>query len=154
MDGARLPAHLGLAMIVGITATQKGLTRKQRRAFRNLIRKLEPTCLHHGDCIGGDVEGLQDARIIYPHITVVVHPPLSDAKRAFSHATTYVEPRSYLVRNRDIVDAVDVLIALPSSRNERLRSGTWATVRYARKQHKAIYYVYQDGCVKHEGAVL
>jgi hypothetical protein len=37
-----------------------------------------------------------------------------------------------LERNRDIVDATVALLAGPDGNRERQRSGTWATVRYAR----------------------
>ncbi len=39
-----------------------------------------------------------------------------------------------LDRNRDIVAAVSILIAAPETDIEEQRSGTWATVRYARKK--------------------
>jgi predicted Rossmann fold nucleotide-binding protein DprA/Smf involved in DNA uptake len=60
-------------------------------------------------------------------------------------------PKAPLDRNRDIVDAAAVLIAAPKEMTETLRSGTWATVRYARKQGKQVWIVWPDGTVsKHE----
>jgi predicted Rossmann fold nucleotide-binding protein DprA/Smf involved in DNA uptake len=43
-----------------------------------------------------------------------------------------------LERNKDIVSESDFLIAAPDSKKERLRSGTWATVRHARKLGKRV----------------
>lgn len=43
-----------------------------------------------------------------------------------------------LARNRRIVAAVDVLIAAPETDREELRSGTWATIRYARAAGKPV----------------
>jgi hypothetical protein len=37
-----------------------------------------------------------------------------------------------LKRDRVLVSAIDILIAAPKIETEHLRSGTWATVRYAR----------------------
>jgi hypothetical protein len=40
--------------------------------------------------------------------------------------------KSYLDRNHDIVDSCSILLALPTGQ-EILPSGTWATIRYARR---------------------
>jgi hypothetical protein len=46
---------------------------------------------------------------------------------------TILEPKLYMERNHDVVHACDFLLALPGTDHEVVRSGTWATVRYARK---------------------
>lgn len=49
---------------------------------------------------------------------------------------------SPLKRNKKIVDDCDVLIALPIDPNiEKLRSGTWSTIRYAKKLNKKIIII-------------
>jgi hypothetical protein len=53
------------------------------------------------------------------------------------------------VRNHRIVDMTRVLVACPDG-EERQHSGTWATVRYARKRGKWIIIVYPDGTVREE----
>lgn len=65
---------------------------------------------------------------------------MSDEKR---------EPLPYLARNCVIVDEADILLACPKGPEEQ-RSGTWATVRYARKQNKRIVIVYPDGTITTE----
>lgn len=51
-------------------------------------------------------------------------------------------PEAPLTRNKKIVDDCDILIALPIDKDvEELRSGTWATIRYARKQNKQIIMI-------------
>jgi hypothetical protein len=53
--------------------------------------------------------------------------------------------REYIARNHDIVDASAVLVATPRDWYEEQRSGTWATIRYARAQRKAVIIVWPDG---------
>lgn len=58
------------------------------------------------------------------------------------------EPAPYIVRDHAIVDEVQFLIGCPRKDIEELRSGTWATIRYARKQRRnlnCIILIYPDG---------
>src|SRR5689334_7595566 len=90
--------------------------------FRSYPQGLE---LHQGQCIGADEEATYLAR--KSGIWVVSHPPVDKSK---THSIICDETRpekSFLDRNRDIVDEVNVLLAAPRSRKEELRSGTWAT---------------------------
>lgn len=116
---------------IGFTGTQRGMTRRQVVALRQLMTGA--TELHHGDCIGADAQADAIARIF--GVPVVIHPPENPSKRAFTAqgGDTVWQPLPYLERNHDIVDECDVLIAAPKTPNEELRSGTWATVRYARR---------------------
>jgi hypothetical protein len=129
-------------MIVGFTGTQSGCTPHQRLKLRELLVRLAPVSeLHHGDCIGADAEC--HAIALELGIPVFLHPCNLVGKRAFSvGAAGEYEPKQPLVRNRDIVHVVDVLIATPRRMHEEMRSGTWATVRYARKAHKKRYVIF------------
>ena len=63
---------------------------------------------------------------------VILHPPENVKQRAYCRGDSSVGAKPYLVRNRDIVDSCDILIAVPANpKIEELRSGTWSTVRYA-----------------------
>lgn len=64
---------------------------------------------------------------------------------ALALADVVHEPRPPLERNRDVVDASDVLLACPGGMAEEQRSGTWATIRYARKAGKPVVIVWPDG---------
>lgn len=134
---------------VGFTGTQDGLTFEQETTLHDLLAEGHGHgYFHHGDCIGSDAEA--DALAKETGYTRVIHPPLKESKRAFcgmdddDDAIVY-EPKDYLVRNHDIVDACDILIATPNSDQETLRSGTWATVRYARKVGKPYIIIFPDG---------
>jgi hypothetical protein len=80
---------------------------------------------------------------------IVLHPPLDDSKRAFKlrPSTRVLQPRAYLRRNLDIVDACDALIAAPAQKAEQVRSGTWATWRAAQQRGVVTFLVYPDGCL-------
>lgn len=139
-------------MKVGFTGTQAGMTAKQKNEvwfWLNEIRngsyvvggdKLE---FHHGGCIGADEQAHELAGRAGPHglsgeYWRHVHWALDtgDGKVAqlsdINECQVY-DPKPPLDRNRDIVDAVDVLLVAPRQRREVLRSGTWATYRYAQK---------------------
>lgn len=135
---------------VGFTGTRNGMTEQQKTAVRSLIR-LEVVSgeVHHGDCIGADEDF---HNICYSeNIPIFIHPPINESKRAFCEDAIEVYPaKEYLERNYDIVDCSEVLIATPIGYVEELRSGTWATIRYAREQSKPVYVVFPDGSLSRE----
>ncbi len=131
-------------MNIGFTGTQNGMTNKQKQSVRRLLATEVDFTLHHGDCIGADAEADEIAKEIGEDNTVI-HPPEISAKRAFCSSTNIKDPKPYLERNHDIVDDSEYLIATPGTTEEVLRSGTWATIRYARKQQKHVAIVYPDG---------
>lgn len=91
---------------------------------------------HHGDCVGADAEAHDFVRELAPKCTIVGHPPNIDRYRAFKQCDVLWPCKPYLVRDRDIVVCADRLIATPKGSHEILRSGTWTTIRYARKAKK------------------
>jgi len=139
-------------MIIGFTGTKNGMTPQQRASFLNMLDVIDE--FHHGDCIGAD----EEASILAAGINIekiVTHPPENPKARAYFplrkyHFDTCLEPKPYLVRNHAIVDACELLLAAPSGRTMVLRSGTWATVRYAIKVGKPYTILYPDGTVRHE----
>jgi hypothetical protein len=127
----------------GFTGTRKGLTEKQRHDLWHRLQRgvIE---VHHGDCLGADCELDQMSRAM--NIRRTIHPPDVDTLRAFcgGERATVLEPLPYLTRNRAIVDACDILLAAPETREEQRRSGTWATIRYAMKQKKRVEIFFPD----------
>ena len=96
--------------------------------------------LHHGGCTG--VDKLAHDTAIEMGVRVVVHPPDNRRHECEYADAQEVRPRlPYLERNRRIVEAVDGLLALPSSPTEVVRSGSWATVRYARARRVPVKVV-------------
>lgn len=131
-------------MRVGFTGTQHGMTALQRAALRGVLDSFaRPRELHHGDCIGADSE----AHTIGLEIgyTLILHPPVNPHKRAWRTGDIEHPSKEYLARNEDIVRASEVLVACPKEFTEQLRSGTWATIRAARKAGKRVIIVRPDG---------
>ena len=145
-------------MILGFTGTSHGMTQRQKATVSYLFNELPLHILHHGDCIGADEQAHRMAMKLSAHI--VVHPPNDPKKRAFcwrssdSPEVIISLTKPYLARNRTIVEnARDGIIAAPRSSQETIRSGTWYTVRYARKIKRRIWIVFPDGTFKEESAL-
>ena len=130
---------------IGFTGTREGLTDEQHQVLLNLIIASDPTEVHHGDCVGADAYCHTIA--VNQKIPVILHPPDLPGLRMFctQSASEIREEKPYLDRNHDIVDETDILIACPKGGQETIRSGTWATVRYARKQGKQVIIIYPSG---------
>ena len=163
-------------MKIGFTGTRQGMTEAQKLTFGSEFKRLQarasermaiyasgPRCVwkppsdctieafHHGDCLGADVEASRLVRSLpNSFLRVVAHPCNLEAQCAFSYAHEYRDMKKPLERNRDIVNECDVLFAAPGGMVEERRSGTWATIRYARKQEKPLCIVWPDGTTTQE----
>lgn len=134
---------------MGFTGTQVGQTLEQKHSVRALFLLHGVQTLHHGCCYGAD----EDAHAIACELGMrtVGHPPLNTSKMADVSCDECRVPDDYLVRNRNIVCESSALIACPKEETgEELRSGTWATVRYARQLKRPIYIVRPSGRVQSE----
>jgi hypothetical protein len=118
-------------MKIGFTGTQVGMSERQKKQLR--LELTTATEFHHGDCIGADAEADEIARSM--GIPIIIHPPSDPKKRARCRQPGDKVHRTlpYLDRNKMIVASTERLIAAPKAMEEELRSGTWSTVRYARK---------------------
>lgn len=131
-------------MIIGFTGTRQDLTVKQVIALERTLFKIRGRELHHGDCVGADHTAHEIGLNL--GFTITIHPPSLNKLRAYCVGDVILPPKSYLKRNMDIIDSSDVLIACPEG-PERVRSGTWATVRMARIANKPVVIIYPDGTV-------
>lgn len=127
---------------VGFSGTQNGMSLAQWHAVEKLLKDAEPVYAHHGDCIGADENFNTIAREL--EIWTWGHPPLNSSKRAYCHVDVQNDPEEYLDRNKTIVNASNWLIFTPEG-PEKLRSGTWSTVRYARSLGKLGFIVWPNG---------
>ena len=71
-------------------------------------------------------------------------------KMGFHSGKVAVERKPYLDRNKDIVLETQTLVATPAETTEQLRSGTWSTVRYARKLKRPAVLILPDGTIVFE----
>lgn len=131
---------------VGFTGTQRGMTADQMVSVRKLLQLFDQNEFHHGGCLGADIQAATMARVL--GYKTIRHPGDNPAKQDHRFLDDdYRVVLENLVRNHVIVDEVDVMIAAPGEVKEVLRSGTWATVRYAIKQGGQLYIVQPDGMV-------
>jgi hypothetical protein len=134
-------------MKIGFTGTKTGMTDAQRETVRKYLvyfrRKNWDDQFHHGDCVGADEQAAEIAHEL--GYWVGGHPPGNEKYRAHFQSDHNFPAKDYLPRDHDIVDATDLLLAAPKTAHEIQRSGTWATVRYARKRGKQILIILPDG---------
>ena len=122
----------------GYTGTRQGMTARQKYAFDQLITPGD--LLHHGACVGSDEEAAFLAASI-EDVTVIAHPCnliKFQSYKAVKLSDVVHGEKAPLERNQDIVNSCRVLIAAPRTLTEELRSGTWATIRYARKINRPV----------------
>lgn len=137
-------------MKFGFTGTRKGLTPEQASALADVVVGL--TRGYHGACIGSD----RQFHDMFPLIPMELYPSneaqyqwaLASCKGGKDVIHPIMEP---LKRNHVIVDVTDYLIAAPRGFTEQYRgSGTWATIRYARKKTRSLIILWPNGRVDRE----
>jgi hypothetical protein len=123
-------------MKIGFTGSREGMSQHQKEQFVLLLQDFPMTEFHHGDCEGADAEAHDIVREFFPDVWIVVHPPLSDYRRAFKEGDEIRERDDYLPRDERIVNETEYLFGAPLSDIEDKRSGSWYTIRYARRKTK------------------
>jgi hypothetical protein len=157
--------------MVAFTGTRQGMTPEQRCAVEELLVP-EMTDVIHGGCEGADRDFHEMAQAL--DLRIHVHPsnvtssypkrvcelmgpprrwPLHKAwlgLGAFA-VRTAADP---LERNKVMLSALalsigpSLLIACPAQAHEIIRSGTWYTIRRARKRAQALVIVRPDGTME------
>ena len=137
---------------IGFIGTRHGMTDDQKKEFERLIEAKEFEEFHHGMCrvLDGSHQGSDEQahNIVRDKksVTIVGHPPVFKASYLLVPCDKILPPATYSKRNNDIVNSTDCLIATPDAK-ERVGSGTWKTIRYARKKGKRIYIIHKNGRV-------
>jgi hypothetical protein len=127
-------------MRVGFTGTRQGMSARQQSLLAQWLRcyRDEITLFEHGDCVGADEEAHAIACDILGSNIIAIRPPTNPVHRAWCKGGKIYPPEDYIFRNHRIVEDTECMIAAPSG-PEKVRSGTWATIRYARKTRKPVY---------------
>lgn len=140
---------------IAFTGTQSGMVDGQLIRVIQLVRSFSLqgyTRARHGGCIGADEEFDAICREADFHLTIhwstLHHKQMKRPSK--QKEEVWINELPPLVRNRRMVEAAKLLIAAPSSYREELRSGTWSTIRYARKAELPTYIVFPDGSMKKE----
>jgi hypothetical protein len=148
-------------MILSFSGSQDGISPQQYDWANMTMRRIGMMELHHGGCVGADEEAHRialdyfDGYVTEPDglqvETITVHPASDVNPRKVSQLCLKPHPlvrvlaaKPALKRNRDIVNPADLLLATPSG-YEKLRSGTWATIRYAIKMRVPVLICYPNG---------
>jgi hypothetical protein len=145
---------------IGFTGTRDGMNRVQLKKVIEIVDSVIvdhiKVAAHHGDCLGADVQ-FHGICLAY-QISLFIHPcdKLGWVAGCDGPLVATRHPmKPPLDRNRDIVDESVLLIAAPNSMEEKRRSGTWSTWRYACSDKRTItcmryevHLVLPDGSVR------
>lgn len=136
-----------MTITIGITGTRKGANKIQQIAISQKLNDKGVSRFHHGCAVGVDIQAAQFAHT--SGIYVVGHPGMDTHGNVRSNITNFdnhtEEPLLFLQRNRIIVDASNLILAVPKNMQEERRSGTWYTVRYCRTVNKPLIILWPDG---------
>jgi hypothetical protein len=141
-------------MIWGETGTRNGATKLQVASIGWLWSRYDIKELRDGDCVGTDAQLYHLARAM--DLRVTIHPPVKDTFRAFCGSydtkTTVLPERGYFIRDRDLVDASEVVVACPKQVLElgKMSGGTWYTINYTRQVKKPLAIVWLNGHISYE----
>ena len=111
-------------MKVSFTGTRQGMSAWQKQQLAKFLEehRSQVALFAHGACSGADLEAHDLVRDVCGSLTFIA-----------------------LKRDRDIVDCgCDLLLAAPLQMSEVLRSGTWSTIRYARKRHVPVQILWRE----------
>lgn len=140
-------------MIIGVTGSRSGMTEYQTNQLNKELRLDGLEKAHHGDCVGVDRQFNDLLENLYDNIFIIVHPPVKVTWRAFCRPRLgeVLKPKEYLLRNDDIVNAVDLLFVIPKDTEILPKgtrgSGTWYTYHYAQNQGVKTLIIWPDGSV-------
>lgn len=134
-------------MRISFTGTRAGMSEWQKQQLRKFFESNVNSITYfvHGSCAGADVEAHRIARDTLGRNIYIIAVPSTAKTRVEVDANYTFDPKPPLERDKDIVNlGCDLLIAAPRRMYEELRSGTWHTVRYARKKKVKVEILWRD----------
>lgn len=130
-------------MKISFSGSRKGTTTAQLHTFREWLYENPIEEFHVGVSGRADFNAVQLVYGLFEDETILhCHPCIIYEQQCifpvdFPKAVWY-PIRKPLVRNLDMVDATELLFAAPETDEEKVRSGTWATIRYAKEKNKEV----------------
>lgn len=146
---------------LAFTGTREGMTERQKAALALRVAGLAPRVFLHGGAEGADTEA-HDTILEYvtSAAAVIEVYPCNTWRRdvwrdSYRRQLVFEAGRDFIVhpimeplaRNHVMVDRCNHLLATPAQPEEQHRSGTWATIRYARSKCKPVTLILPDGKV-------
>lgn len=144
-------------MIVAFTGPEKPIAPARRTVVAAVNRELPPYDEYELELRTGAAHGIDSIAFfvgigLFPRATQHVFVPqglrynqdLVGYAREQQCNITGV-PGGYLKRDDALVEGADLLLAFPETMHEKLRSGTWATIRRAWKRDIEVRYFPLDG---------
>jgi hypothetical protein len=135
------------------TGTVQGMTLEQYRKVVEFFLENEVKNAHHGGCIGADAQLHSLVLTFCPDTRLHIHRGDTPDKYAPSWILQLRNGDKEwmtvpnLKRNHRMVDLSSWVLATPAG-NERLRSGTWSTLRYAEKVMRSQTIVWPNGTIR------
>jgi hypothetical protein len=133
-----------------VTGPRTGATQPALLAVAQTLCAYKVTVLHDGDAVGVDYSAYHLARAFGIH--VILHPPTDYKWRAFcgDARDTFREEKPFKVRDRDMVDESEFLIAVPNTIGDHPTGGTGYTVEYVRSVNKPLVFIWPNGHASYE----
>lgn len=111
-------------MKLAFTGTRQGMTAKQVVTVTDLVVLADPSEARHGVAIGSDAAFHRIVRTNKPTAKIIGYPPANPKYRDFTlDCGEWMPEADYGVRDRQLVEASEALIATPRGYKEELRSG-------------------------------
>ncbi len=144
---------------LGFTGTREGMRKAQYDRIKQILSDWAANnpgvYAHHGCCEGADYQFHQvvdfQAGLPGRSILICLHPPEArhfEAKCHSEHVYDVAPRKKYLLRNKDIVDASDLMLVTPKETCMQVRSGTWSTYRYAQQTGVPTLIIFPDGSIR------
>lgn len=140
-------------MHIGFTGTRDGMSQAQVVAFTDLFTDLsinDVLRFGQGCCVGADEQATRIVKEAMGHRAWIIgyQPEIKTHVSQYCLETSdeLRDPKPYLDRNKDLVDDCSLLIGAVRG-DEELRSGTWSTIRYAKKTNRDYAIIYPNGVI-------
>ena len=134
---------------VGFTGTRTGMSIDQMETLELLMKELSQdrnVVWHDGDCVGADEQAHGIAHVVCKEVQMIGHPCNLTKFRAYMEYDEEKDELPPLVRNKKIVEQSDIMFATPAQHAEiTVGSGTWATIRHARRVKKPLIIIWPEG---------
>ena len=147
-------------MKIGFAGNQKEMTKNQKDTFLRIMRKFKHNYrdidFHMGNAPGCDSDAYRiiiDNELVsqltfYPYRDHGDPSFEPDDERELARKEirlALVDKPTVFERNRAIIDACDVLVAVPKEDREQKESETWMAIRYSKLKSKRVFIIYPEG---------